>query len=300
MNRLKAWIRSVFAFSRSETNGFLILLPLMVLIIFSEPAYHYWFVRQPKDFSSDSIRLDSLMATWKWEEKKDDQTNTPTKEFALFSFDPNTASTEDFERIGFSPFLAKRIITYRNKGGKFAAKPDLLKIYGMDTVWYQEIYSYIDLPDEKIVKNISSVKSSMDRSVGNVKEDLNLADTAQLDKVYGIGKKLSERIVKYRNRLGGFVSLNQLNEVYGLDSAVVKNISEKFIVVQDYLPIQININSCTENELSAHPYLSLRLAKAITAYRFQHGQFTSIEDIAKVQLLSENDFKRIKPYLTMK
>ena len=72
MNRLKALIRSMFAFSRSETNGFLILLPLMALIIFSEPAYRYWFVRQPQDFSKDSIRLDSLIATWKWEKVQEE------------------------------------------------------------------------------------------------------------------------------------------------------------------------------------------------------------------------------------
>ncbi len=300
MNRLKALIRSVFAFSRVETNGFLILLPLMVVIIFSEPAYRYWFVRQPQDFSKDSLQLDSLVATWKWEEKEDAKIETSMEEFSLFSFDPNKASADDFIKIGFSSPLSKRIINYRNKGGKFFAKSDLLKIYGMDTMLYQKIYSYIDLPKEKASDNISKVKSTENRLVAKVKLDLNLADTAQLDKVYGIGKKLSERIIKYRNRLGGFVSINQLKEVYGLDSMVVKNITEKFMVTESYLPIQLNINSASEKELGLHPYLSFKLAKAITVYRFQHGQFISLDDLTKVQLLNENDFKRIKPYLTVK
>jgi competence protein ComEA len=300
MNRLKALIRSVFAFSRVETNGFLILLPLMALIIFSEPAYRYWFVRQPQDFSKDSDRLDSLVATWKWEEKEDEEKiENRTKEFSLFSFDPNLASADDFIKMGFSSSLANRIVNYRSKGGKFATKSDLLKIYGMDTVQYQKVYSYIDLPEEKLVKNTSNANVTENRAVTKAKLDLNVADTAQLDKVYGIGKKLSERIVKYRNRLGGFVSMDQLKEVYGLDSLVVKNISEKFTVEENYLPVQLNINSATERELGSHPYLSFKLAKAIAAYRFQHGQFTSLDDLTKVQLLNENDFKRIKPYLTV-
>jgi competence protein ComEA len=297
MNRLKALIRSVFAFSRAETNGFLILLPLMVLIIFSEPAYRYWFVRQPQDFSKDSIQLDSLIATWKWEEEVD----STKKEIRLFSFNPNKASANDFSEIGFSPSLANRIVNYRNKGGKFLIKSDLLKMYGMDTALYKRVYSVIDLPETRVNKNNPTKEQPIVKpKVINVKLDLNEADTAQLVKVYGIGKKLSERIIKYRNRLGGFVTIKQLKEVYGLDSATVKNISEKFIVAENYLPYQFNINSATEKELGSHPYLSFKLAKAIAAYRFQHGQFTSVDDLTKVQLLDENDFKRIKPYLTLK
>jgi competence protein ComEA len=296
MNRLKALIRSVFAFSRSETNGFLILLPLMALIIFSEPAYRYWFVRQTKDFSRDSVRLDSLMATWRWEEKED----STDKEIRLFSFDPNKTSANDLEKNGFSSSLANRIVNYRNKGGKFSIKSDLLRVYGMDTLLYKRLYAFIDLPETKATKNNPVKEQSFIKSkTVNVKLDLNEADTAQLVKVYGIGKRLSERIIKYRNRLGGFVSMDQLKEVYGLDSTVIKDISTKFLVAENYQPVQLSINISSEKELGSHPYLSFKLAKAIVAYRFQHGNFAVLDDLTKVQLLSEKDFKRIKPYLTL-
>jgi competence protein ComEA len=300
MNRLKALIRSVFAFSRSETNGFLILLPLMALIIFSEPAYRYWFVRQPQDFSRDSVRLDSLIATWKWEKKQEESDEADEAKVVLAPFNPNKASTADLANIGFSTSLANRIINYRNKGGKFAIKSDLLKMYGMDTLFYKRIYSFIDLPEEQPTKNTSAkdVLAEAKKS-SKAKLDLNLADTTQLDKVYGIGKKLSERIVKYRNRLGGFVSTNQLKEVYGLDSIAIKNVLERFVVAEDYQPTKININTSSDKELGSHPYLSFKLAKAIVAYRFQHGRFSSLNDLTKVQVLSEEDFRRIKPYLTL-
>jgi competence protein ComEA len=299
MNRLKAILRSLFAFSRGETNGFLILLPLMALIIFSEPAYRYWFVRQPHDFSRDSLRLDSLMATWQWATGNDSTENNSGIERSLFFFDPNTALENDFIRLGFSASVANRIIRYRASGGKFKVKADLLKIYGMDSLAYAGLKAYINLPEDKLSDIVSDKSFPIKRETAIAKSDLNKADTAQLDKVYGIGRKLSARIIKYRNRLGGFVSLGQLNEVYGLDSAVIQRISERFIIENQFMPVQININDTAEKGLASHPYLSFKLAKSITAYRFQHGRFTSVDDLAKMQLLSEGDLKRIKPYLTV-
>jgi competence protein ComEA len=299
MNRLKALIRSLFAFSRGETNGFLILLPLMVILLFSEPIYRYWFVRQPQDFSKESILLDSLVATWKWE--KDSSQEGIILSRQLFSFDPNQSTEDDFIDLGFSSALASRIINYRNKGGEFKIKTDLLKIYGFDSALYKNISSFINLPDNITTISRSSAGALIKESdIAIAKSDLNTADTSQLIKVYGIGKKLSERIVKYRNRLGGFVSMDQLKEVYGLDSIAIKNVAEKFIIERNHQPVLININIASEKEIGAHPYLSFKLAKAIAAYRFQHGHFAELDDLARVKLVSENDLEKIKPYLTLR
>jgi competence protein ComEA len=299
MNRLKALIRSLFAFSRGETNGFLILLPLMVILLFSEPIYRAWFVRQPQDFSKESILLDSLVATWKWEKNSSNEGIILSSQ--LFSFDPNQSTEDDFIDLGFSSALASRIINYRNKGGKFKIKTDLLKIYGFDSALYKNISSFINLPDNITTISRSSAGALIKESdIAIAKSDLNTADTSQLIKVYGIGKKLSERIVKYRNRLGGFVSMDQLKEVYGLDSIAIKNVAEKFVIERNHQPVLININIASEKEIGSHPYLSFKLAKAITAYRFQHGHFAKLDDLARVKLVSENDLEKIKPYLTLR
>ena len=296
MNRLKAWIRSFFAFSRSETNAFLILLPLLVVIIFLEPAYRYWFVRQKQDFSNEQKKLDSLVATWKWEEKSD---STLARQ-QLFTFDPNKNSKEELEKLGFIKSIANRIVSYRSKGGKFLIKSDLLKIYGMDSTLYRQLYAYINLPIEKPNKEFAkSEKPESLKKKPKVKLDLNLADTAQLLKVYGVGEKLSVRIVKYRDKLGGFNSLNQLNEVFGLDSIVIKEIVRDFFIGDNFLPTQIKLNSASENELASHPYIGRFLARVIAAYRFQHGKFSEIEDLRKVQKVTEKTFEKLKPYLTL-
>lgn len=298
VNRLKAWIRSFFGFSRSETNALLILLPLMVLLIFSEPACRYWFTNQELSFSKDSLRLDSLVAKWQWEKA---DSNPESVDRPLFRFNPNTASRDSLLQLGFSPSLARRIVNYRTKGGVFKIKSDLLKMYGTDTLLFQKLYSFIDLPliAEKKRKEFFKDSFPMRPIVATTKLDLNLADTAQLIKVYGIGPKFSLRIVEYRERLGGFVSMDQLNEVYRLDTTAVGRLKKKFFVLPDYHPRQIRLNTATEKELAAHPYISYKLAAAVVAYRFQHGYFASIEDLVNLKLVTEKDFQRIKPYITI-
>lgn len=298
VNRLKAWIRSIFAFSRSETNALLILLPLMVLLIFSEPAYRYWFTNQELSFSKDSLRLDSLIAKWQWE-KLDSISESIDR--PLFSFNPNTASRDSLLQLGFSPSLARRIVNYRTKGGVFKIKSDLLKMYGTDTLLFQKLYSFIDLPLIAEKKRKEFLKDSFPTRpiVAITRLDLNVADTAQLITVYGIGSKFSLRIVEYRERLGGFVSMNQLNEVYRLDTTAIGRLKKKFFVSPGFVPRQIQLNTVTEKELAAHPYISYKLAAAVVAYRFQHGYFASIEDLVNLKLLTEKDFQRIKPYITI-
>lgn len=296
MNRLKAWVRAFFSLSRRETRGFLILLPLMILSVFITPAYHWWKSGQPRDFTKENLKLDSLLANWQWKEKSD----SIRIEKTLFEFNPNTATKDQLIELGFSVSLANRIDNYRAKNGKFIIKSDLKKIYGMDSNVYAQVYRYIDLPSQKLIitkdKNVLPEKSL---SVTKEKFDLNLADTAQLIRIYGIGSKLSQRIIKYRNSLGGFISMNQLKEVYGLDSVVVKELNKKVFIDDEFQPVALSINTVSEKELAAHPYIKYNLAKAITTYRFQHGNFTSLEEIKKIALVDEAFYTRIKPYLTV-
>jgi competence protein ComEA len=292
-----AWIRAFFGLSRRETRGFLILLPLLVLSLFITPSYRWWKASQKRDFTKENQELDSLLATWKWEEKND---SIDAIEIQLFTFNPNTATKEELANLGFPTNLVNRLDNYRSKNGRFVIKSDLMKLYGMDSSLYVRLYPFIGLPVEKTIKTFVPTPSEKKPIVATKEKfDLNLADTTQLIRIYGIGSKLSQRIIKYRNSLGGFISMNQLQEVYGLDSLVVSELNKKAFVSQDFNPNQLSINSTTENELAAHPYISNKLAKAITAYRFQHGNFNSLEDLTKIALVDEAFYTKIKPYLTL-
>lgn len=295
---IRRWIRNFFGFTRNQTNGFIFLLPLVAIFIFSEPIKRWYLSNKSRDFSSERATLDSLASLWQKEE-----INTipeeETKSITLFAFDPNTATDEELNALGFSKGLTSRLINYRKKGGKFKAKSDLLKLYGMDSAFYLTIEPYMVFPERKeISEKTVPIKTEIKR-LEPVKFDLNLADTSVLKTIYGIGAKLSLRIYAYREALGGFISPNQVYEVYGLDSIVIDRLINASFIHNDFFPRQLNLNSINEQDLSAHPYISKRMARAIVTYRFQHGKFGSVEDLRKILQLDDNQLNKIKPYLTV-
>jgi competence ComEA-like helix-hairpin-helix protein len=271
----------------------------MFLIVFIVPAYKTYFIHQQKDYTYEQKQLDSLITHWqkREQEKKDSSVIAPV---SWFAFNPNTASKEELVRLGFSSYVASRLENYRNKGGKFIIKSDLLKLYGMDTALYSKLYTWIDLPIEKPIKKLEEKKEiELAQKRSKEKFDLNLADSSQFISVYGIGSKLSVRIIKYRDRLGGFITANQLSEVYGLDSVVISEIKKRTFITENFKPKTIELNTASEKELAAHPYIKYSIAKAITAYRFQHGNFKSIDDLSKIAIIDQAAFEKIKPYLSL-
>jgi competence protein ComEA len=297
MNRLRAWIRSYFGFSRTETNGFLILLPLMAMLVLSEPIYRWWLIHHPSTLVDHTRELDSLIAQWKWHDVPDSSTINPPQ---LFSFNPNTATQTDFLALGLPEKVTHGIMNYRSKGGKFRVRRDFRKIYGMDSALVKRLEQFVDLPEKLIPVTTAFTQHRPKPSPNHALFDLNQADSTQLIGIYGIGSKLSKRIITYRTRLGGFIAMRQLYEVYGLDSTTIEQLRKRSFIDQAFKPHQINVNKADNKELTTLPYIKFNLAKAITAYRFQHGDFQSVDELQQLMLLDEKTFQKIKPYLTVK
>jgi DNA uptake protein ComE-like DNA-binding protein len=298
MKHLKHVFRSALGFSRAQASGFVLLAALVLGFIFSGALYS---PSRPAAEDPDAMDvLDSLLACW--DEVVADtraMTGPATREIngRPFRFDPNKLSTQELQSVGFSLQLAKRIARYREAGGVFRSRKDLLRIYGMDTVLYRRLEPFILLPVERVPprKTWQPYPSLATRKAEPF--DLNLADTAQLKKIFGIGDKRALRIVAYREKLGGFVSIAQVGEIYTLDSAVAGRLVLASFVSENFRPRRIDINSAGEHELAAHPYLSKSAAHALVAYRFQHGELSAIEDLAKIQALDTNTIQKIAPYL---
>lgn len=126
--------------------------------------------------------------------------------------------------------------------------------------------------------------------------DINLADTTLLKQIPGIGSAYSKRIVNYRNSLGGYVSIEQIREVWGIKE-------ELFIKIKPYLTIsenhqQIKINRLTLDQLRKHPYISYKQAKAIINIRKQETRISSIDCLLQEKEFTEKDLRRLKPYLS--
>lgn len=294
MRKIKRLLSVSLGFTRSQVNGFFIFIFLMLVLIFSEPAWRWWISRNPPDLSADEKVLDSLVALFNTTQAFP---NTGNRSDSLFAFNPNKVTIEELQKLGFSKQLSNRIAAYRQKGGVFRVKSDLLKMYGVDSTFYNQLFAYILLPErvkyeEKAQKAFNTVsQKSFSRF------DINTADTTQLKTLYGIGSKRARRIIKFRDALGGFYTQKQYNEVYGLDSTVVNLLVRSSFIDEDFKPRQIDINESDEETFSSHPYIGKKLAKVIMAYRYQHGRFNDVNDIRKLNVLKQEDADRIIPYL---
>lgn len=296
MKFIKRWLTHTLGFSHAQTTGFLVLLPLIFLIIFSSTIYRSLRPETQLDHTAAYKELDSLIA--EWEDKTDSLPAVEKK--SLFAFNPNTVTKEELLSLGFSTSLASRLLNYRAKGGVFRKETDLLKLYGMDSMLYVQLVPFMQLPASEITaKNYpQNQKAFVTAKRELARFDINQADTTQLKAIYGIGSKLATRVVRYRSSLGGFINTQQLYEVWGLDSIAVTHLIQVSFIDHHFTPATLKVNKATEKELAAHPYLSKTIAKSIVTYRFQHGKFSSPSDLEKVQTLDMRTIQKIAPYLS--
>ena len=297
MKRLGILFINFFGFSKIEANASIaIVFFLLSAAIF--PRMILGHMKKEPEIASDSTinrLLDSLILAPKVHEEE--------FRFAYkrFPFDPNTTTQDEFISLGFKPYLANRIIKYREAGGNFKTPEDLLKIYGMDTGFFVSISNWIQIePQKKLPDNpipeITKVESPIPNTPAIL--DLNNATSEDLQKVNGIGPVFSRRIISYRELLGGFYSTDQLNEVYGLKGQSLQNLkSSSSILPNSWTPI--NVNSDSVQFLARHPYISWNLAKAIVHYKKQHGKYEDINDIRQIKILSDTLYQKISPYLSL-
>lgn len=198
-------------------------------------------------------------------------------------FDPNNADSVTLYQAGYKPWQIVNIFRFRARGGIFHEKEDLLKLYNVDSAHYYRIQEYV------IINKKSIPRAEL--------LELNSADSAALVRVKGIGPATAARLVKMRKEFGSIASIEQLWDIYGMDTARFELISSQ-VVLDPGLIIKININTATEAELSAHPYISSAYAKEIVNFRKKYKFYTNIEEINKLSLARPELFSKLAPYLT--
>ena len=228
---MKNFIREYFNFTTRERRGILVLSAIIVVMLgvlfyrsnFSEPPATdiATFQKELNTFSSedgtDSIRVLSANAKNTTHEKEN------TTESKLFSFNPNNLPETEWKKLGLSERLIHTVKNYEAKGGSFKTKNGLKKIYGFGNELFSTLAPYIMLPDSIISKpKIIHQKLSINNLI-----ELNLADSLQLVSLPGIGPGYTKRIIKYREKLGGFYSVEQLSEVYGFPTETFDLVDRK-------------------------------------------------------------------------
>jgi competence protein ComEA len=274
---MKAQIKNYLSLTKKEWNGMVVLLVLIALVLIA--PYVYQWLR--KDNTINVTEFNTAVAALNKANPRLLNGPEPPKN-GLFKFDPNTASADDWQRLGITAKQAAIIKNYTSKGGRFRKAEDLQKIYGLSKVDYAKLAPFIIIPKENT------------RAI--VVIELNAADSSKLTSIDGIGGAFAKRIIYYRERLGGFITKEQLKEVYGIDALKYDEIKNQVKVDAGRIR-KININTISFDKLRLMPYLNYKQVNAIIEYRKQHGDYTSTGDLKNIAIIDDDILRKIEPYL---
>jgi len=290
-------------FSRREWNGMLVLLLLVAGV------WLYPMVCDALRRDSGEVAYESFITELEGEKKEasrpyDRETireHSPTRSVAptnLFSFDPNQASAAMFEKLGLNRGQIRNILHYRERGGHFAKKEDFQKLYTLSAADYTRLAPYIQIAKKENTSGSTSYSESNRQEEKGlpIVVALNEADSLSLLTLPGIGPVFAARILKYRDALGGFYALQQLMEVYGMDSVRFQQVLPHVVLGNPSLR-SLAVNRLGIEELGKHPYIRYKRASVIVQYRKQHGAFSSLKDLADIRIFDAAYLQKIAPYL---
>lgn len=237
----------------------------------------------------------------------------PERRVETFPFDPNTADSTELLRLGLTPAMVRGIYKYRSMGYTYSEAADFSRVPGMTNGLWQRIAPYIRIGREfqrvqpvPRQARVQAATSSLEgppqpprdtvrfpvKLASGVRVELNGSDTTALKKIPGVGSYYARQIVRYRQQLGGFVSLDQLEEIEGIPEGLA-----------DYLTLdtagirRIEVNRASKNVLVRHPYLRVYRASALWDHRRKYGPLRSLDDLRSLPDFSEEDLRRLEPYL---
>ena len=295
-----------FYFNKSDRSALLFLLAVGCLV-----ALFFWLGGNGEDRTqlSEADSLDMVRnRTYVLSDKHYSRNRrsyyyaTATKSAERFPFDPNTADSTQLLRLGLRPWQVKNIYKYRAAGGIYRRPEDFARLYGLTRKEYRELQPYIRISDDYLaastiyhsepVANRDTVRSPI-KMKPQERLSLNTADTTALKHVPGIGSFFARKIVSYRQRLGGFHSINQLLEIEDFPES-----SLSFFVIPDDKIRKLNLNQLSLEDLRRHPYISFHQAKAIIDYRRLHGPLKSLQDLRLHRDFTPEAISRLEPYVT--
>ena len=277
-------------------------IAIALLLLAVAFATFFWkfgnYKANPQQMAADSI----------FSQKKVSRTKRPVQYYATesqkeerFPFDPNTAESTQLLRLGLQPWQVRNIYKYRAHGGIYRQKQDFARLYGLTVKQYRELEPYIRissdyLPASTLVGESPRIERDTLRYPVKIQADehvvLNTADSTQLKKVPGIGSYYASQIIRYGQWLGGYVSVDQLDEIEDFPKD-----AKKYFLIADAHPRRMNINRLTLQQLRRHPYINFYMAKAITDYRRLRGDIKSLNELRLNKDFTDEVIHRLEPYI---
>lgn len=291
---MKHIFREYFTYSSRERNGVLALLGIIIILLVFLGISDRFIAKQKFDFTAFQNEVAAFdRSSEEIEEKEFTSENSRSASAAKaerFIFDPNTATEDELQRLGLTSRQVRAVMSFRKNGG-FSDKEEFSKVKAISPELYASLEPYIFIPGRT---ESGDLFSEPDKKI----IEINTADSVELSQAEHIGRSFARKIIRFRNALGGFVSKQQLMEVRGMDEKRFAEVSS--VITIDTTAIRkINVNTCTIEQLSKHPYISYNEARAIVNYRTIHGSFKKTADIRKCDLVSEELYNRIVPYIAV-
>lgn len=308
-------MKDFFFFSKPQRIGILFLMILIILVMVAIRLLPRFFQGHSRDYQHTQEFLVELEAfkdslkerenDYRWQEyarKTYGYQSGKASQYHLFPFDPNTADSADFVRLGIRPYVAGNILKYRARGGKFRKAEDFARIYGLSEEKYQELAPYIQIwssePDTVSVTTDSMPQKTVFPEKKDIVLELNTADTTELMMIRGIGRWYAQSIVRYRKQLGGFYSVEQLREIPRMSEENYLRIKD-FFTVDSSLITPLYVNRASVDKLRSHPYLTFTQAEAIYDLRRKKFRLSNLEQLRELNdKLSDADLQRLRPYLS--
>jgi competence protein ComEA len=318
--------KDYLTFTRKERIGILVIVGLILFTLFlphvlKENSNNYfthtdtaWIaavkkleIKKPDSLNDHVQKRDAEDSyAYQYDRKKSNYYETNISSGELFYFDPNTISSSDWKTLGVRDKTIQTILNFLSKGGHFYKPEDLQKIYGLHKDEYERLEPYVNIETTASSLNQQFVSSKPDDEIRPLRNyaprytslDINTADTSAFISLPGIGSKLALRIVTFRDKLGGFYSIDQIAETYGLADSTFQKIKQ-YLKLENASVKKININTASVDEMKAHPYIKYSIASPIVSYRNEHGLFSKVEDIKKIMAVTDEIYQKIAPYLSL-
>ncbi|MGB7786896.1 MAG: helix-hairpin-helix domain-containing protein [Salinimicrobium sp.] len=285
-------LKSHFAFNRSERNGIFVLV---LVIIFLQLIYFFYPFSSEERVTAEEQRLEQEL-----QQQVDSlkQVAAEKDKVKMQPFNPNFISDYKGYVLGMSVQEIDRLHAFRSKDLWVNSSEEFQEVTKVSDSLLRQISPYFKFPEfrQKRLQNNTSQKGHF--SAPLEKHDLNTASAEELQKINGIGEKLSGRIVKYRESIGGFRGNIQLQDVYGLQPEVIQRLLAGF-EVKETAGEKADLNTVTALELSEMPYFDYELARAVIDLRKRLGRIDTFENLRQINDFPVEKIERIKLYLAI-
>ncbi|SDH99809.1 ComEA family DNA-binding protein [Winogradskyella thalassocola] len=293
-------MKSHFQFSNQQRNGIFLLL---VIILIGQCVYWFApdiFATSNKDLAVNQNQLDAFINELDSLRLVELENSKPK----IYPFNPNYITDYKGYTLGMTNEEIERLHKFRDANQWVNSAKQFQQVTKVSDSFLETISPYFKFPEwvtnpkPKTQGVSNSYSSNTKPKTFDQKVDLNTATAAQLKKIYGVGEKLSERIITYRNKFnGGFIADVQLSEVYGLSPEVIERIQNDFTVKTPRTIKKFNLNTVTRDELVTIQYIDYEIAHHIIEERTLRDGFKSLEDLTKVEDFPVQKFEIIKLYL---